>query len=49
MIATARDAIAFLLLGTLIPTIFLSVTGTPTPLVAWVFCWIVLTLTETRK
>lgn len=45
---TVRDTIAFVLCGAFLPCLFLTITGTPGALCAWVAAWIVLTLTEKR-
>lgn len=41
---TLRDAMCFLLLGTILPAVFLAVTGSPWWLVGWLFLWILATV-----
>lgn len=45
---TPRDVAAFLLLGALLPCLFLTFTGTPAALLAWCVAWIALQPSEKR-
>lgn len=41
---TLRDALCFLLLGLLLPALYLGFTGRPGALVAWLVLWILTTV-----
>ena len=42
--STFRDALAFVLLGVMVPALFLALTGTPGPLAIWVVLFILTTI-----
>lgn len=41
---TLRDALCFLLLGTILPAVFMAVTGSPWILILWLVLWIATTV-----